>query len=156
MQLAHLCWVICTSGPLGLPSFLFLPLHCHHNPQPSSSFSTPWYSGSSLCMVLLAFIAALLCLLPSAGGSGALGDWGIGGPNKSCFCPFSCLLSVTLQQCWSPCAASTHNPKRADQFVLCFEPHPGWWCASSLGNDLACCLFQGSEISNENIPWEMI
>lgn len=47
--------------------------------------------------LLLAYITALFCLFPSARVSGALGNWGIGARSRRCFCPFSVLLSVTLQ-----------------------------------------------------------
>lgn len=89
----------------------------------------------------------LLCLFPSAMGSGALGDWGNRGLSRRCFCPSSGVLSVSLQQFWLHHGACTDNPKRGGWHLFHLEPHPGWCCASPLGNDWA---------GNENIPWDVV
>lgn len=83
----------------------------------------------------------LLCLFPTAMGSGALGDWGNRRFIRRSFCPFSGVLSVSLQQFW-PCHAACTHTKRGNGCLFPLEPNPGWCCASSVGNDWA---------GNENI-----
>lgn len=86
----------------------------------------------------------LFCLFPSAMGSGALGNWGNRDLSRRHFCPFSGVLSVSLQQFWPHHAACTHSQKKVgDGCLFHLEPHPGLCCASPLGNDWA---------GNENIP----
>lgn len=119
-------------------------------------FNTRWVMWEAQTMVLrgvwrfvrhLWFLDVLLCLFPSAMGSGALDGWGNRALSRRCFWLFSEVLSVSLQQFWPHHAVCTHNQKRRDGCLFHLELYPGWCCASPLGNEWA---------GYENIPLQVV
>jgi len=115
----------------------------------SSSSPLPSLSSASVFLVsslILGFLpmhvsACLYCCsplsLPFSKGLRSPGGLRSQGPEHKVLLPLFRCTFVTLEQCLPLCADGTHNPKRSGWFVFCFEPHPGWWSASPLGNDWA-------------------